>query len=298
MSAPHNVETTRRRFSGLGRLLREPLLQFFVVGAVLFVAAHGIAKDKEDASRRILVDSNVVGRLANLYEMQTGSQPSQARLDALIDDYVRQEVSFREALKMGLDQNDEIIRRRLVQKWEFLERDLEVTPDPSDAALERYYEQNRAQFTDPPTVTFSHVFFSPDSGGSDAAKRRAEAVLRRVQLQKVLRAPDAGDRFPLQRDYAGLNNIDVAQLFGQFPIVDAVFSSPTGQWVGPVESGYGWHLIFISRRQAATLPPFSSIKDRVRQAYLEVTRREASEKKFEGTKLGYAIVRTYGNGAR
>jgi parvulin-like peptidyl-prolyl isomerase len=298
MSAPHNVETTRRRFSGLARLFREPLLQFVVIGAVLFVAAHGIAKDQEDASRRILVDSTVVGRLANLYEMQTGSQPSRARLDALIDDYVRQEVSFREALKMGLDQNDEIIRRRLVQKWEFLERDLVVIPDPSDAALERYYEQNRAHFTDPPTVTFSHVFFSPDSGGSDAAKRRAEAVLRRVQSQKVLRAPDAGDRFPLQRDYAGLNNIDVAQLFGQFPIVDAVFSSPTGRWVGPVESGYGWHLIFISRRKAATLPPFASIKDRVKQAYLEVKRREASEKKFEGTKLGYAIVRTYGNGAR
>ncbi len=288
----------RRRFSVLARLFHEPLLQFFVIGAVLFVAAHGLARAKEDASRRILVDADVVARLANLYEVQFGSRPSQARLDALIDDYVRQEVSFREALKMGLDQNDEIIRRRLVQKWEFLERDLVVIADPSDAALERYYEENRAQFTDPATVTFSHVFFSPDSGGRDAAKRRAEAFLGRVQSQRVLGAPDGGDRFPLQRDYAGLNNLDVAQLFGQYPIVDVLFSSPTGQWVGPVESGYGWHVVFISRRKAATLPPFATVKERVKHAYLEVKRREASEKKFEETKLGYAVVRAYGSGAR
>jgi len=278
--------------------VREPLLQFFFLGAVLFAAAHGRATEKADASRRIVVDAGVVRRLAALYEMQAGTKASPSKLEVLVDDYIREEVLYREAVRMGLDQNDEIVRRRLSQKLEFLERSLVDVPDPSDAALEEYYEQHAAQFTAPATVTFSHIYFSPDIDGSAAAKRRAEAVLRQIESRHAVRAREAGDPFPLQHDYAAIEKRDVAQLFGQFPIVDALFSAPTGRWIGPVQSGYGWHLVFISRRQEPALLPLVQIKARVKQAYLDTKRREVNEQKIEELERAYHITRVYGRDAK
>lgn len=298
MSSPHNVDTTRRRFSGLARLFREPLLQFFAMGEVLFVAAHGIAREKADASRRILVDSSVARHLTTLYETQTGTPPSPAKLDALVDAYVREEVLYREAVRMGLDQDDAIVRRRLTQKIEFLERSLIDVPDPSEAALDEYYEQHAARFTEPASVTFRHIYFSPDVDGSAGARRRAEAALRRIESRHAVRARDAADPFPLQHDYAAIEKVDVAQLFGQFPIVDTLFSAPTGCWIGPVESGYGWHLVFISRRKEPALPPLAQIKARVKQAYLDAKRSEANEQKLAEMERAYSITRVYGSGAK
>lgn len=298
MSTKHAREGRPCHTDVVRRALREPLLQFFTIGAVLFAAVHAIANNKADMSRHIVIDTRAVDRLAKLYEMQSGTQPSATKLDALVEEYVREEVLYREAVRMGLDQNDEIVRRRLTQKLEFLERDLITVPDPSEAELKRYYAEHAEQFIQRATVTFSHLYFSPDLGGSEFAKRRAEAALAKLRPRSAAGAPRAGDRFPLQHDYADIEKLEVAQLFGQFPIVEALFSSPIGQWVGPVQSGYGWHLILISRRKEATLPPLEEVTERVKQAYLDEKRHEANEQKFEEMEMTYTITRAYRDGSK
>ena len=277
--------------TAIRRALHEPLLQFLALGGLLFISAHVIAQHREELNREIVIDSAVTSRIAKLYEMQTGAQPSKERLNALIDEYVRYEVLCREAIKVGLDQNDEIIRRRLTQKLDFLQRDLVVIPEPALAELQKYYQIHLIEFTEPEAVTFSHIYFSPDPEGSDAARVRADQALAQLQSASTQRAPQLGDRFPLQYDYAGLNRQDTAQLFGQTPIVDALFTAQPGQWVGPFNSGYGWHLVYINRKQEAVATPFEQAKERVRQAYLDKARADANAQKFEELKSAYVIAR-------
>jgi peptidyl-prolyl cis-trans isomerase C len=283
--------------SAAGRLLREPLLQFFFLGAALFAAAHAVEQHRQTAQREILIDRPLAERLAKLYELQTGSLPSKARLERLVDDYVREEILFREAVRMGLDRDDEIVRRRLTQKLDFLQRDLLAIADPSEDALREFYTAHPDRFQAPAGVTFSHIYFSPDRSGSEAAKARAEKTRAALPLG-VTRAPEAGDRFPLQHDYADLNPAEASQVFGKTPILNALFTAPANQWAGPFESGYGIHLIFVSSRKEAAVPPFETIRDRVKEAYLDAARRDGNEKKFEELKKGYSVNYAYLEPAR
>jgi hypothetical protein len=276
----------------LRKLMHEPLLQFLFLGALLFVVAHAIEVWKSSADHTILIDDGVIKRLSSLYEMQMGPTPSPARIDGMIDDYVHDEILYREAIKSGLDQDDEIIRRRLIQKIEFLNRDLTVVAEPTDTELKLYYERHRNQFIEPGKVTFSHIYFSPDNGGTAAALQRARDALAQLQTNgATMRAPQLGDRFPLQYDYAQLSRLDAVQIFGQTPIVDALFALPTGQWAGPIQSGYGWHLVFIGTRSNDSVPPLEQILARVRDAYVEQARQDNNRRQYEELKSHYTVVR-------
>ncbi|MCC4116865.1 peptidyl-prolyl cis-trans isomerase [Aromatoleum toluclasticum] len=278
--------------SPIRRILREPLLQFLALGGLLFVTAHGFAEHRDNVARQIVVDPALTQRLTNQYESQTGTLPSPERLNALVDEHVREEVLYREALKLGLDQNDEIVRRRLTQKLDFLQRDLSVVAEPDDTQLQAYYRDHIADFTEPATVSFTHVYFSPDQGGSDAAHKRARAALARVAGKDGDDARKLGDTFPLQDDYAALNHEDAVQLFGQTPIVDGLFAAAQQEWSGPFPSGYGWHLVRVTRRTEATPLAFERVRDRTRTAWLQQARSEANARNFETLKANYQVVRS------
>lgn len=269
--------------------LNEPLLQFFVLGAALFAVAHVVEQHRANAAREIVIDPPLVERLSKLYELQTGSLPSKARLSKLIDEYVREEVLFREAVRMGLDQDDEIVRRRLTQKLDFLQRDLQAIADPTESGLRQFYAEHPERFQVPAAVSFSHVYFSPDRDGAEGARKRAEQALVGLKASAVERASETGDRFPLQYDFSGLSPAEAAQSFGQSPILETLFSAPAGQWTGPVESGYGFHLVFVTARKEAAVPPFDTIREKVKEAYLDAARRDGNEKRFEEMKRGYAV---------
>jgi len=273
------------------RAMREPLIQFIALGGLLFLSTHVIAEHRDSSNKEIVVDHSVSERIAKLYEMQTGTSPSAGRLEALVDEYIRDEILYREAKKIGLDQNDEIIKRRLTQKLDFLQRDLAVIPEPTDDQLRSYYSSHAAEFTSPETVTFTHIYFNPDHGGSDAARARAVQVLTTMAPAASERAPQLGDTFPLRYDYVGLTKEEATQLFGQTPIVDSVFASESGRWLGPFQSGYGWHLVYVYRKKEAALIAFDDARDRVHQAYIDKARAEANERKFEQLKSEYVVAR-------
>ena len=275
------------------RLFSEPLIQFLILGAVLFLFTSYVRQHRDKQSREIIVDNERIGMMVMNYKTQTGDLPNKQQLDAMIDNYIREEISYREAKKIGLDKDDEIIRRRLSQKFNFLQTDLTEAAQPSDKDLKQFYDQHFQMFQKEATVSFSHIYFTADNSTDNIAKQKALNVLEQLKNSKLQRAPEKGDHFPLQYDYTDQATVDIQQNFGDKPILQELFKAPLHTWIGPVQSGYGWHLIFISKRNNAAAIPFEFIKEEVKTKWLEATKDAQNKKTFDQLGEKYIIKRAY-----
>jgi peptidyl-prolyl cis-trans isomerase C len=275
------------------RLFKEPFIQFLILGGLLFLFVSYIQQQRDKRSREIVVDNERVALMIINYKTQTGNLPTKQQLDAIIDNYIREEISYREATKMGLDKDDEIIRRRLSQKFDFLQTDLSQTVSPSEEDLKQFYEKNAALFETDRTVSFSHIYFSTDNCTDSAAKKKAANVLQQLKKSSVQRAPEKGDRFPLQYDYTEQAPVDIRQNFGDKSILDTLFKAPLNIWTGPAQSGYGWHLIYINKRKNPVEIPFASIREQVSIKYLDAINTAQNKKLFDQLSKKYIIKRAY-----
>jgi peptidyl-prolyl cis-trans isomerase C len=274
--------------STLRRLAREPFLHFLLLGAALFAGLGAVHRLRATERHRIDVGEAELRGLAARWAQQYGSPPSRQQLDALVQSHVREEILYREGLALGLDQDDEIVRRRLAQKMEFLLQDRAVLRLPDDAALCTFYQGHADRYRIPPRATFTHVFFSTDRDG-EAAERRAERALAVLRAGEADRAPELGDRFPYLYDHAGVSPAEVTRLFGETPFAAAVLTAPVGAWVGPLRSGYGWHLLHVSERAAPRLPPLEELTEQVRGDLAAEERARANAAAFERLRAGYSV---------
>jgi hypothetical protein len=279
--------------SNLRKIFTEPLFQFFVAALALYFLVQFIQSKKDRDARQIIVDSPRVAQMVLNYKTQTGSLPSKATLDALIDQYIKEEVLYREAKKMGLDQDDEIIRRRLVQKFNFLRGDQEPMPNPADSSLERYWREHPEQFRTSPSVSFTHVYFSNADGQDSTAVGKARSVLMNIHETDLDHAKEKGDRFPLQNAYTEQTLLELRQNFGDSPFSDTLFKIPLNTWTGPIRSGYGWHLVYASARSSGAILPFSTAKEEVRDSYLASFREEKDRQRMTDLEKRYTIRRDY-----
>lgn len=280
------------------RLVREPLLQFFVAGTLIYVLYVAAAGDVEPASEReIRVTQAEIGWLASTWEARWNRPPTPDELQGLIREFVRETVLYREALVMGLDQNDTIVRRRLAQKLEFLTQDLAELVSPTDEELRAYFETHPDRYENPPRLSFTHVYFSPDERG-DRVIEDAEAVLARLEAADTppTEVADLGDRFMLQRYYPERSQAELSKLFGGV-FGEAIIELPTEQWQGPVRSGYGWHLVFVHDRTAPTMSDWATVEDRVREDWLGDRRLEAKERYLAELLRRYDVIIEDGEGA-
>lgn len=275
------------------RILREPLLHFILIGAVLFIITAWVNTKTSETGKQIIVDNNTIARMVMQYQSQFGTLPSKEALDGMIEDHIKEEIYYREALRLGLDKDDEIIRRRLSQKYEFLQDDLTVLPTPSDETLKKFYDAHPELFRDSGTVSFMHIYFSPDNGGNDKARRRAESVFEKISSTGIEHASQIGDPFPLENSYSDITMLDARQNFGVSAFADSLFTIPEHRWSQPVQSGYGWHLIYVEDRKPAIVPPFGSVKQDVTLAWQNEQRKEQNEKKYHDIQSHYSISREY-----
>lgn len=275
------------------RLLAEPLFQFLILGALLYALVSFIQKQNDTNSREITIDNGRVNLMITNYASQTGQLPTKQQLDALIDDYIKEEIEYREAKRTGLDKDDEIIRRRLSQKYEFLHSDLEETGNPTEDQLKTFYKNNTSLFSSDTTVSFSHIYFSTDNSSDSAARERALQVLLQIKNSNVQHAPEKGDHFPLQYDYTDQSLLDIKQNFGDKPIADSLFHASINTWTGPVQSGYGWHLLFISKRNNSKLLPYESVKADVQEKYMDAEKEKQNKAAFDAISKKYIIKREY-----
>ena len=265
--------------SRVRRFLRDPLLVFLIIGAGVFALDRMAGGVFDPESRSILVTREQVIRLADLWSAQIGRLPTAAELDSLVDDHVREEVLVREAMRMGLDADDTIVRRRLAQKMSFLIEDTVVTGEVSESELAAYFEENAERYGDAQRFTLRHVYVSPDRRGSDEeAGRIAADILAQLKAEGGGAEPEntlwrrLGDPFMLRREYGRRTAGDLAELFGG-AFVNGLAALPIGEWAGPVESAYGYHIVRLSARTEARPAVFEDVRRRV----LEDARRDARD---------------------
>jgi len=277
------------------QIAREPFFQFALLGTLLFIGVTQWEHYKHNASKTIVVDDARVNMMIVNYNQQTGHLPTKQQLDALIDNYILEEITYREALNMGLDKDDEIIRRRLSQKYQFIQTDLDATPAPAEEDLQQFYATNPVLFQSDATVSFSQIYFSADKSTDSLALQKAKLVLKELQQGTLTRAPEKGDRFPLQYDYADQTKLNIQQNFGDKPILDTLFNGKIKSWLGPVQSGYGWHLLYIMDRTVKTTIPYQDIREEVKLKFLEQTKEIQDKRALDQLRDKYHIQRAYLN---
>jgi len=252
--------------------LREPLLHFLLLGVLLFVLFTWLGGDTGPMSSRITVSQAQVQQLATAFTKVWQRPPTEAELKGLVDDYVREEIAFREAVAMGLDRDDTIIRRRMRQKLEFLVEDAASATPPTESELQAYLEANRATFRFEPQVEFRQVYVDPTSGTDAAA--RAQALRKELQAAGPEAPIDTlGDSIMLDPEVPLLRQEEVARLFGTEFAARVVTLQP-GRWEGPVDSGYGLHLVMVRKVVPGRAATLDEVRRDVERELLGERRRE------------------------
>lgn len=268
------------------RLLKDPLVHFLAVGAALFAISAWRGEPVTTGAERIVVTAEQVAQARAAATALQGREPTVEELEALVEPTVRDEVMYREALALGLDVNDDEVRRRLVEKMSYLTQDL-ADPEPgSEEELRRFYESSPELFTIPSLVSFDQVFFSPGARG-DALESDAAAGL--VELRGGRDPAEVGDRTPLRESYEDAPREQVAVLFGEV-LADALFTTTPGEWTGPFRSDFGLHVVRLQSRTGERLPPYDEIAERVAQELAAQRRREANERAYREMRAKYDVV--------
>jgi hypothetical protein len=212
------------------------------------------------------------------------------QLRTLAERYVEEEIAFREGLALQLDRDDEIIRRRIVQKYQFLQQDLSVVPPPGEAQLQRWYQDHAARYTLAGKRSFTQVYFSPDAGGEEQARSRALRAKAELDAHPHRRARALGDAFVDRYDYSDIAQADVERIFGRSELSEALFKLPLHRWAGPFRSGYGWHLVYVEDLQAPQLQSLGAVREQARQDYLEHARLLANEAAMAALRRRYQVL--------
>ena len=270
----------------IARLLREPLLQFLTLGATLFALYGFVGKRSTEAPEKIVVSAARIANLGDGFARTWRRPPSEQELKGLIEDYIRDEVFYREGRAAGLDRDDVVIRRRVRQKMEFLAEDMSV-PEPSDDQLAAYLQSHPERFRAEDRITFHQVFLS--------ATRRAttiEADSNQVARALADAAADAkalGDPFLLGEEFRGVSPNKLTSIFGE-DFAKQVSAMETGRWHGPISSGFGQHFVFISERVSGDLPQLDAVRRAVRRELANARRLEAEKMLYASLRERYEIV--------
>lgn len=272
----------------MNRLLREPLLHFLALGALLFAlnAWRETKRLPAEAAAGIDVTAAVIDRLRAGYERQFGQAPDAATLQGLVSAHIRQEVLCREALALGLDLNDSIVRQRLAQKMEFLTDDFVGAAEPAETALQSYFATNATRYARAAQVSFRQVYFSQEKRGPGAEAAAREAL---AALGKGASDTEMGDAFLHGFEFAERGPEDLTALFG--PEFTARLNAlPLNAWAGPVASSYGLHLVRIEFRAEPKPVTLAEVRATVRRDFQEEQRRTANREIFERLKQRYQIT--------
>ena len=274
------------------RFLREPLVHFLLIGAVLFGLYSYAPGGRTTAasSKEIRLSLDDVNQLVLLFQSQWRRPPTPQELQRLVENKVQQEILYREALAMGLDKDDEIVKRRMAQKMQFLAEDVAAAREPTTAELKAWFEKNSARFAQPPRLSFRHLYFSPDRRGPRAREDAGNALAKLAgQPVDAKVAASLADPFMFQEYYRDRAPDYLGKEFGpQFAL--AVAKLPPGSWQGPVESGFGWHLVFVDTVIPGRVPAFEEIEPDVKTAWLAEQKAQAWEKAYKEMRAKYTVL--------
>jgi hypothetical protein len=268
----------------LKSIIREPLLHFFVLGAVLFVAFGWLNPGTLNAPEEIVVDSQRVNALRRQFERDRRRPPSEAELGDLIDSWVKEEILYREGLALGLDRGDSVLRARVVQKMSLMADALRV-PDPTDAQLQEWLEAHPQDYQRAPTFSFRQVYLDP---ARHPAPLDALAAEIKSALQQGRQPGELSDATHLPASMAAVTPARIGRTFGDDFAAGLAAITP-GAWQGPLTSAFGLHLVFVSAATPAQPAALAEVRSTVARDYQAARRKQISESLYGALRERYTV---------
>ena len=271
------------------KLIREPLFQFLLVGAVFFLGFRWLNPPPVSGPERIEISQGLVDHLSTTFARTWQRPPTDEETRGLIREQIRDEVAYREALKLGLDRDDSIVRRRMRQKLEFLSDDTAALLEPAPGELERFFEENEAEYALDPEMAFVQIYLNPEK--HDDVLGVADQLLDSLRGGTISESERAvlGDSLMLPYEMELSPMWQIGRLFGE-TFADAVVDCPVNDWCGPVRSGFGFHLVRITMAKAGRVPEFGEVVDDVRRDWLVQRKKDMMDRFYESMLARYQIV--------
>jgi hypothetical protein len=271
------------------KLIREPLFHFLLLGAVIFFIAGRSRSIAVPSGDKIVVTESQIESIVVGFSRTWMRPPTQEELQGLVNDYVRDEVLYREARTMGLDQDDVIVRRRMRQKFEFLIEDMAArTGPPSDQELEAYLRQHVDQYSKEPGFSFEQIFFSREKRGA-SAEAEATAMLARLRGKSAIDIEKLGDTLLLPSQFEKTSPGETARLFGE-KFTNELTKTQLGTWAGPIESSYGLHLVRVNARIPEVAPLLANVRESVLRDLLSDRRKQELDTEYEKLRARYTVI--------
>ena len=274
------------------KLLREPLVHFFAVGALVFGVywwSHDTGSTATDA-QKIEITANDIRQIVVAWTAQGRTPLTREQLQSLIDQKISEEVLFREGLALGLDRNDEIIKRRVAQKMDFLAADVAALQEPDKAELQQWFSQHTDRFALPPRMSFRQLYFSPELRGKNA-RGDAEAALKAIadKAEDSAEVAVVADPITLRDYYSNATPEQVLKEFGPV-FASGLFKLKSGVWGGPIQSGYGWHLVWVDSVVPSRVPRFDEVEADVKTAWRDQQFLEIKQAAFKEMRANYTVT--------
>jgi len=272
------------------KLLREPLIHFMLIGACIYLL-YGFFSEPvvQEDDKTIIVTAGEVEWMQASWLKRWNRPPTAEEFKGLLQQYIKETVLYREALTMGLNKHDMVIRRRLAQKLEFLAKDLVSLTPPSTEDLQTYFEQHRERYQKPVRYTFTQVFIDPDKR-DDKTLDDAEAIKNKLIAEGIIdNAGNLGDDFMLQNYYPEKEPMEIQKLFGS-GFVESLQKLSAEQWHGPVLSGYGVHLVYINSIIEPAATKFDEVRERVQQDWSADRGNELNDQFYKNLREQYTVI--------
>jgi len=273
------------------KLLREPLLHFMFIGAVIY-SLYGVFAEPvvEETDKTIVVTAGEIQWMQTSWQKRWNRPPTAQEFDGLIQQYIKETVLYREALTMGLNKHDQVIRRRLAQKLEFLAKDLVALTPPTEAELLAYFDEHQASYQAPTLYTFTQVFFDPDKRGDATLDDAEKARLTLIAQGDTIDDPGAlGDGLMLQNYYPQKDRAEIQKLLGS-GFTETLMTLSPGQWHGPILSGFGVHLVYLNSISEPPPPVFAEVRERVMEEWKFARGEELNDQFYTSLREQYSIV--------
>jgi len=254
----------------IGFVLREPLLHFLLIGMLLFLLFGKVAP-RSDEGTRITVDRTAIAALAGQFQATWSRPPTRDEVNGLVDSYIRDEILYREGVALGLVKDDPVIKRRVRQKLEVLIEEEGEAGAAGDVELGAYLSNNAEKFRMPPVLSFDQVLFDPADYG-DNLESALKTSLVALNGGAAPESQGKSSMLPMHVEDLPMDLVvrDFGDEFGK-----ALEAAPVGQWLGPIRSGFGVHLVRIAERKPGYLPALDEARKAVTREW-ESDRRQAS----------------------
>ena len=271
------------------KLLKDPLLHFLLIGAALFLAFGLIKSPAGIEENRIVITSGDIEALQANFARTWQRPPTESEVSGLIEDRVRDEIAYREAVAMGLDQGDSVIRRRLRMKMELIVEDVAGLSPPTDEDLETYLAEYRESFRQQPQVSFIHVYLNSDKRGA-RVEDDAREVLARLSAAGIDADPESySDPSMLPKELPLYYIKDIGRLFG-VDFSRQILEVKPGAWTGPVWSSYGLHLVYVRERIEGRDPKLDEVRKEVEREWSAMRRKEFKQATYKKLRERYTVI--------